>query len=283
MFEKTTSFVLRIKDQPYLIDEPKIMGILNITPDSFYDGGKYTELESLRKRIDTMAEEGADIIDIGGQSSRPGAMQIPAGEEWERIRHAVKYCAAEYPGIPVSVDTYYSEVFRNAYHEGAAIVNDISGWRFDPALPELAAELHTPYILMHMQGEPATMQQNPVYKDVVADILSYLDKKKYELTGYGVTDIILDPGIGFGKSLNDNLLILKHLDLFTRLGSLVLLGVSRKSMFERITGSPKEDTLGVNSAVHLMAMQAGARIIRVHDVKEAVRVRKLFRSLEEAQ
>lgn len=283
MFEKTTSFVLRIKNKPYLIDEPKIMAILNVTPDSFHDGGKYSDQDNLKKRIDTIVAEGADIIDIGGQSSRPGAIRITAREEWKRIRPAVEYCTAEYPEIPISIDTYYSEVFSNAYCEGAAIVNDISGWRFDPDLPKVAADLHVPYILMHMQGEPATMQRNPAYRNVVADVLSYLDKKKYELTEYGVTDIILDPGIGFGKTLNDNLLLIKHIDLFTRLDSLVLLGVSRKSMFEKITGLPKEETLGANSAIHFMAMQAGVRILRVHDVKETVLIRKLFLSLNEAQ
>ncbi len=280
MFDKTTSFVLRINDRPFLVDEPKIMGILNVTPDSFYDGGKYTEQHLLISRIDQMVEEGVEFFDIGGQSSRPGAVQLPPEEEWLRIQSAVEYCHSNYPNIPISIDTFYSKVFNKAYDKGAAIINDISGWRFDADLPKLAAQLHVPYILMHMQGVPASMQIKPVYEDVVAEVLSYLDRKKYELIQMGLTDIILDPGIGFGKSIEDNLTLIKYLDLFTRLDSLVMLGVSRKSMFEKITGSPKEETLGANSAIHLKAMEAGVRLFRVHDVKEAVRIKKLFKALE---
>lgn len=280
MFESTTEFVFKIHKKLHYINRTQIMGILNVTPDSFFDGNKYTTEDNIRLRIDTMVEEGADIIDIGGQSSRPGSARISSEEEWNRIQFAVGYTCKKYPGILVSIDTYYGEVFRKAYNIGAAIFNDISAWYYDPGIPELVAELEAPYILMHMQGTPETMQSSPSYTDVISEVLSFLDKKRSFLIATGVRDIILDPGIGFGKTLGHNLNLINHIDLFTRLDCLVLLGVSQKAMFRKIANAQPDEVLGMNSAVHLFAMQKGVRILRVHNVAEAVRIRSLYEAMK---
>lgn len=280
MFTSTTEFVFKIHKKLHYINRTQIMGILNVTPDSFFDGNKYKTDDLVKQRIETMVHEGADIIDVGGQSSRPGSVRINAEDEWNRIRFAVNYICKNYPNILVSIDTYHGEVFRKAHDLGASIFNDISAWHYDPSIPELVAELEAPYVLMHMQGTPETMQDAPSYKNVVSEVLSFIDKKRSSLVEAGVKDIIIDPGIGFGKTVEHNLCLIKHLDLFTRLGCLVLLGVSQKNMFRKIANAQPEEILGMSSAVHLFAMQNGARILRVHDVAEAARIRALFEAMD---
>ncbi len=280
MFEQVTHFELRMGDKLYSLDSPKIMGILNVTPDSFFDGGNYLSTKELYRRIDSMIKEGVDIVDVGGQSSRPGAIRVSEEEEWNRIKPALEYLLYNYPNQGVSIDTFYSYVFERAHDKGAAMINDISAGLFDSKLPLLAEKYKVPYVLMHMQGAPQNMQSQPHYEDVVAEILTYLDQKRMKLIDLGVTDVIVDPGFGFGKSLEHNLLLLKHLHLFSRLGSPLMVGVSNKSFLRKAVGEIELLGSGVNAAVHTHCLLSGAMILRVHDVAEAVRVRAMWKAMQ---
>jgi dihydropteroate synthase len=279
VFEQTTHYELRIRNQLYSLKEPHIMGILNVTPDSFFDGGKFNAKENLFYRIDQMIEQGADIIDLGGQSTRPGAQRLGEEEEWIRIKPALEYLRDHHPQKIISIDTFYSFVFERAFEMGASIINDISAGAFDAKLPLLAEKYQVPYVLMHMQGIPGNMQVNPVYGDVVAEILSFLDIKRTQLIEKGVKDIVIDPGFGFGKSLEHNLTLLKHLHLFSRLDSPLMVGLSNKSFLKKLTGNEEVLGSGVNAAAHMQSLFSGALILRVHDVAEAVRVRELWKAL----
>jgi dihydropteroate synthase len=278
VFEQTTHYELRIRNQLYSLEEPKIMGILNVTPDSFFDGGKHNVGDNLFVRIDQIIGEGADILDLGGQSTRPGAQKLSEEEEWNRIKPAVEYLYKHYPQTIISIDTFYSSVFERAFEKGASIINDISAGVFDERLPLLAEKFQVPYVLMHMQGVPGNMQVNPVYGDVVAEVLSFLDIKRSQLIEKGVKDILIDPGFGFGKSLEHNLALLKHLHLFSRLDSPLMVGLSNKSFLKRVAGDGEVLGSGVNAAAHMQCLLSGAMILRVHDVAEAVRVRELWKA-----
>jgi dihydropteroate synthase len=260
------------------LDIPKVMGILNITPDSFYKGSRYRSDIEIIKAAELMISEGADILDIGGYSSRPGAADISVEEEAERVLHAIKLISGKFQDIVISVDTFRSEIARKAVEEcGAHIINDISGGDADENMFGLVAELNVPYIIMHMQGNPGNMQDNPVYEDVVADILKWLGERIFRLRSTGVNDIIIDPGFGFGKTADHNFELLKRLDEFIVAGLPVLAGLSRKSMIWKTLDVTADDALNGTTVLNTLALAGGADILRVHDVKEAKQAVTLFK------
>lgn len=259
---------------------PRIMGIINVTPDSFYAGSRYFDEKSILEAASRMLDEGADFIDVGGYSSRPGAEDITIEEEKSRVLRALKLITREIPGAIVSVDTFRAEIAYEAVVEcGAKIINDISGGEADKEMFNVVAELNVPYILMHMQGTPRTMQINPVYNDVVADILMWFGERIFKLRTMGVKDIILDPGFGFGKTVEHNFELLRRLGEFKIAGLPIMVGLSRKSMIWKTLGVKPEDALNGTTALNMAALINGADILRVHDVKEAVQVRTLYLKL----
>ncbi len=245
------------------------MGILNLTPDSFFEGSRYAEPSQLKARLLQMESDGVDIIDLGGQSTRPGATRISAIEEWERVKPALELIAEHFPHIPVSIDTFYSEVASKAINAGAAMVNDVSAGQIDAAMFSTVASLHVPYVLMHMKGDPQTMQKQAGYEDVAAEVVSFFSEKINELTSLGVADIVLDPGFGFAKTQAHNYTLLKHLDELSIFNLPLLVGVSRKKMIQNLVGSDAAGALNGTTVVNTLALQSGAHILRVHDVKEA--------------
>lgn len=268
---------LNIKGRLVSAGDPMIMGILNVTPDSFYDGGRYTEEDSIKCRIDSILEEGADIIDIGAYSSRPGATDISVEEEWKRLEKALSLIFKMHPDAVVSVDTFRSEIVRKAVEAGAAMVNDISGGDSDTDMFSTIADLHVPYIMMHMQGTPQTMQDSPRYNNVTNDILELFNLKINRLRELGVKDIILDPGFGFGKTTNDNYDIMNNMEKFRIFGMPLLVGVSRKSMIYKTLNTDAAKSLNGTSVLNTIALIKGAAILRVHDVREAVECVKLYK------
>ena len=251
------------------------MGILNITPDSFHDGNRYMSESAILKRVESMIQQGADIIDVGGQSTRPGATPISAEEEWSRIGvHLIKLIAT-FPMAIFSIDTFYSSVARKAIDAGVSVINDVSAGSIDPEIITAAASMRTPYILMHMQGNPRTMQKRPEYKNVVHEVLEFFVSKIDFLTKNGIHDIIIDPGFGFGKTTEQNYELLKYLQKFTVTGYPILAGLSRKSMVTKILNVSPADSLTGTIALNTIALLKGASLLRVHDVKEAHEVRKI--------
>ena len=259
------------------LSTPAIMAILNITPDSFYDGGNNYDEKTALAAVESFLKDGVDIIDIGGQSSRPGSKRITSTEEWNRIESPLKLVMKLFPQTIISVDTFYSEVAQKAIDEGAAIINDVSAGAIDPKLPNVAAENNTPYILMHMQGTPGTMQVNPTYNNVVTDVLSFFKLKVQQLKSMGIKDIIIDPGFGFGKTIEDNYALLKNLELFRIFECPVMAGFSRKSMITKLLNVKSKDALNGTTILNTIALLNGASILRVHDVKEAIQVRKIMK------
>jgi len=256
---------------------PRVMGVINVTPDSFYNSSRFTTDGEIVKAASAMIEEGADILDIGGFSSRPGAENVTAGEEKSRVLKAVKLVTGLFPDAIISVDTFRSEIAREAVLDyGAAIINDISGGEADDKMFTIAGKLQVPYIMMHMQGVPSTMQKNPVYDNVTADILKWFGERIVRLQSEGVNDIILDPGFGFGKTINQNYELLNHLGDFSIAGLPLLVGISRKSMIWKTLEITPGDALNGTSVLNTVALMNGADILRVHDVKEAVQAIKLF-------
>jgi dihydropteroate synthase len=260
---------------------PKVMGIINVTPDSFYKGSRLTEEEEILKAASQMVEDGADILDVGGYSSRPGADNITTEQERTRVINAIKLINHELPEAIISIDTFRSEIVLEAVLDaGAGIINDISGGEADKKMFQVVEKLRVPYIMMHMQGSPGTMQKNPVYDDVVADILRWFGERIFRLQSMGVSDIIIDPGFGFGKTTAQNYEILRHLDDFSIAGLPVLVGISRKSMIWKTLEITPEEALNGTTALNAIALFNGADILRVHDVKEAVQVVKLIETLK---
>jgi dihydropteroate synthase len=260
---------------------PKVMGIINVTPDSFYKGSRLTEEEEILKAASQMVDDGADILDVGGYSSRPGADNITTEEERTRVINAIKLINHELPEAIISIDTFRSEIVLEAVLDaGAGIINDISGGEADKKMFQVVEKLRVPYIMMHMQGSPGTMQKNPVYDDVVADILRWFGERIFRLQSMGVSDIIIDPGFGFGKTTAQNYEILRHLDDFSIAGLPVLVGISRKSMIWKTLEITPEEALNGTTALNAIALFNGADILRVHDVKEAVQVVKLIETLK---
>lgn len=265
------------------LELPAVMGILNITEDSFYDGGRYISEDQWIERTRQMLEEGAAIIDIGAASSRPGAAEVPEEIEYQRVVNAVKFLSNAFPGIIISVDTYRSRVADAALHAGASIINDISAGLFDERMADVAADYDACCILMHMQGTPATMQINPQYNDVVAEVSDFLLRRAEVFSEKGVSSLVLDPGFGFGKTLEHNYTLLKHLDQITQLGYPVLAGLSRKSMIYKLLNLTPAEALNGTTALHMVALLRGAALLRVHDVKQAMEVVQLYKQLIQNQ
>lgn len=255
---------------------PQVMGILNVTPDSFYDGGTYTTESSILNQVEKMLVEGASIIDVGGYSSRPDAADIPEKEEINRSVNAIKLIHKKFPSAILSIDTFRSEVARQGVLEGASIINDISAGELDSKMFKTVADLKVPYIAMHMRGTPQTMRTLTEYENPIKEITDYFQRKISTLEAFGITDVIIDPGFGFAKTIDQNFLLLKHLGHFKILGKPILAGLSRKSMIWKTLGATSKDALSGTLALNMIALNQGATLLRVHDVKENVDVVKLF-------
>jgi dihydropteroate synthase len=262
------------------LSRPRIMGIINITDDSFYAGSRHTAGDEILATAGRMLDDGADIIDIGGCSTRPGSEEVPEPVERERVTRAARLILGKYPEAVISVDTYRASVAEAAVADaGASIINDISGGEMDDGMFPLIARLNVPYIMMHMQGTPRTMQLNPVYDDVVADILQWFGKRLALLRAAGVKDIILDPGFGFGKNAEHNFAMLRRFSEFRIAGMPLMAGLSRKSMVWKTLGITPDLALNGTSALNMAALVNGASILRVHDVREAREVVTLFEKI----
>ncbi|NEW83680.1 MAG: dihydropteroate synthase [Mariniphaga sp.] len=263
------------------LNAPMVMGILNVTPDSFYDGGVYITESAIKKRAAQIIDEGGQFIDIGAMSTKPGAVEISLQEELDRLLPAVKTVRAEFPEASLSVDTYRSEVVNAVYTEiGGFIVNDISGGTFDTNMFEAVAKLHLPYILMHSKGKSDKMQNLPIYEDVVKEVVLFLSTQVQKLRRLGVCDIIIDPGFGFGKTVDHNFEILNRLDAFKIFELPVLVGVSRKTMIWRTLDISPEESLNGTTVLNTLALSGGCDILRVHDVKAAVETIKLVSKIK---
>ena len=254
---------------------PIVMGILNVTEDSFFDGGLYLNEEQIIARCKKMLEEGASIIDIGAQSSRPGATLIQADDELLKILPIIKLLKTEIPEIIISIDTFWAKTANECIKAGAHIINDISAGEMDENMFDTIAKLQVPYIIMHIKGTPQNMQNNPTYNNVVAEVISYFDEKITLLKAKGVEQIIIDPGFGFGKTLAHNYQLLNALDQFNQFELPVLIGTSRKSMIYKLINTSPQEALNGTSVTNTMALQKGASILRVHDVKEAMECIKI--------
>lgn len=264
------------KEKQLTITEPIVMGILNVTPNSFYNKGRGNDVDSLLHSAHKMLEEGATIIDVGGASSKPGEPLIDPAEELKRVIPVINALSKRYPALWLSIDTYHAAVAKAAVEAGAAIVNDISAGAIDPDMLPTVAALRTPYIAMHMQGTPATMQLQPTYTNVVAEVKHSLRQVCDRCTEAGIDQIILDPGFGFGKTVAHNYALLTHMGVLATLGKPILAGLSRKSMVCKPLKVSPEHALNGTTALNMVALMNGATILRVHDVKEAVEAVKLY-------
>lgn len=269
-------FTLNCKGRLLSINKPIVMGILNINDDSFFDGSRFKNDSNLLHTAEQMLLDGASILDVGGQSTRPGSEWIDANTELSRVLPAIEAIDKNFPEAFISVDTFYSVVVREAVAAGACIINDVSAGSIDDELLETVAALNIPYVLMHMKGRPQTMQQNPQYENVTSQILDFFIHKLSALRAKGVKDIIIDPGFGFGKTTEHNFTLLKNLSIFKITGNPILLGISRKGMIYRSLGTNAEQALNGTSILNTLGLINGANILRVHDVKEAVEAIKLF-------
>jgi dihydropteroate synthase len=267
---------LNLRGQIIDLHSPKVMGILNVTPDSFYDGGKYITTTKLLSQADKMLAEGAAILDVGGYSTRPYAPPISEKEETKRVVGAITLLVKHFPEANISIDTFRSEVAKAAIAEGAVLINDISGGSLDNKMFETVAQLKVPYVLMHTRGTPQTMTEETHYEDIIMDLLAYFHKKIALLRSLGVVDVMIDVGFGFAKTREQNFLLLKNLQTFRLLGLPLLVGVSRKSMIYKTLNIPTEEALAGTVALNMQALLHGASLLRVHDVKEAVQTIKLF-------
>lgn len=271
------NFSLNLSGRLLDLSEPRIMGILNITPDSFYTKGRDSDLDSALRLAEQMYADGASIIDIGGQSTRPGAKVVGAEEEIKRVVPVIEALIKRFPEMIISVDTYYAAVAKASVEAGALIINDISAGLLDEKMLPTISMLDVSYILMHMQGTPQIMQQNPQYGDVVVEVFDFLNQRVQLAREMGIKDIVIDLGFGFGKTISQNYSLLKHLRAFEMLQCPMLVGVSRKSMIYKALGIGPEDALNGTSILHAWALQAGAHLLRVHDVKAAVEAVQLYK------
>lgn len=265
------------------LDKPIVMGVLNVTPDSFYDGGRYVSEKEVLKQAELMLMEGATFIDVGGMSSKPGAEVIPEEEELSRVIGVIELIHRKFPEALLSIDTVRAKVAREAIAAGASMVNDISAGGIDDQLFHTVRDLKVPYVLMHMQNLPKSMQIKPNYSDVVAEILDFLILKVNELKELGVVDVLIDPGFGFGKTVANNYELLNKLHVFKILEVPILVGLSRKSMIYKVLETTPDKALNGTTALHMVALQQGAKVLRVHDVKPAIETIELFLALEEAK
>lgn len=274
------SYTLNCNGRLLDVSAPRVMGILNVTPDSFYAGSRRQTEEDICKRVHQIMDEGASMIDIGAYSTRPGAEDVPVEEEMRRLRKGLQIIFREYPDAIVSVDTFRADVARMCVEEyGAAIINDISGGTFDPLMFRTVAALRTPYILMHIQGNIQTMQQHPHYDNITKEICMYFAEKVQQLRDLGARDIILDPGFGFGKTVAHNYELLAHLQELKVFRLPLLVGISRKSMIYKLLGGGPEEALNGTTVLNTLSLLGGANILRVHDVKPCVEAVKLVRAM----
>lgn len=268
---------LNLKGNLVSLATPLIMGILNVTPDSFFADSRKQDEAAIDARIQQILSEGGDLIDLGGYSSRPDAAEVTPAEEMRRLEVALSLLQRHYPQVPVSVDTFRADIARRCAEEyGVAMINDISGGELDAQMFSTVADLHIPYIMMHMRGTPQTMQQHCDYTDLMEEIMRYFARKVEQLRLLGVNDIILDPGFGFSKTLAQNYELMAHLDEFKAFDLPLLVGVSRKSMIYKLLGGTPADSLNGTTVLHTYALLHGANILRVHDVKAAVEVRTII-------
>lgn len=256
------------------------MGILNVTPNSFYDGGKHKEINSIIHQVDKMLSEGADFIDIGAYSSKPSAEFVSEEEEIKRLVPIVKSLVDTFPNIILSVDTFRAQVAKASVENGVAMVNDIAAGLLDDKMLETVAELKVPYIMMHMRGNPQTMQSLTQYDDIVKEMIFYFSERIQKARSFGISDIVIDPGFGFAKTLEQNYEVLHKMELFEMLELPILAGISRKSMIYKVLESSPQEALNGTSVLNTIALQKGAKILRVHDVKEAVECIKLVSKLK---
>ena len=273
--------ILNIKGDILDLSSPKIMGILNVTPDSFYDGGVFSNEKKILAQVEKMILDGADIIDIGGFSSKPGAKTISLKEEEKRVIPIIKLINKTFNKIIISVDTFRSEIAEKSLNEGASIINDISGGDLDKNIYQISYKYKAPYIMMHMNGVPSNMQNNPKYENINHDIIKDFTSKIDSAEKKGVCDIIIDPGFGFGKTIQHNYQILNNLKLYTVLKKPILVGISRKSMIYKLLKTDPSKALNGTTSLNTIALINGANILRVHDVKEAKEVIKLYSFLKE--
>lgn len=270
--------VWRLRGRLVRREAPLVMGILNRTPDSFLGASRLDRLEHVVQAADSMLSEGADILDLGGASSRPGAQEVPLEEERRRVLPAIEALRFRFPNALISVDTWRAAVAAEAVEAGADLVNDISAGRLDPDMFTRVATLGVPYILMHMQGQPRTMQQAPHYRDVVAEVVRYLGERLLAARQAGIADLLVDPGFGFGKTTAHNYALLRGLPALKQLGVPVLVGLSRKRMINEVLGTTPAEALNGTTVLNTMALQQGAVVLRVHDVRPAVEAVKLLRT-----
>lgn len=269
-------YTLSCRGQLLDLTTPVVMGIINITDDSFYAESRSRHLQHIIEKAGEHLANGARILDLGAQSTRPGAVTVGAQEELDRLLPAIHGIINHYPEAIISVDTYYAAVAEKTVQAGAAIINDVSAGEMDPEMLATAGRLQVPYIAMHMQGTPATMQKDPQYDNVVREVLDYFIQKTAQCRAAGINDVILDPGFGFGKTIAHNYTLLRDLNLFHILECPLLVGVSRKSMIYRLLNTSPEAALNGTTVIHTLALQQGAHLLRVHDVKEAVETVKLL-------
>jgi len=269
-------FSLNCKGKILTLEKPVVMGIINATPDSFYEGHLRDTKENLLSRVAKMIVDGASIIDIGGQSTRPGSDPINKNEESDRVLPIIELIHKTFPTTIISIDTYYSYVAKEAILAGASIVNDISAGKFDEEMISIVASAKVPYICMHMQGTPENMQKNPVYEDITNDILTFFIQKVEDCKKAGILDIIIDPGFGFGKTIQHNFTLLKNLKMLSMIGYPILAGLSRKSLINKTLNIDQSKALNGTTVLNTLAIQNGASLLRVHDVKEAMETIQLF-------
>lgn len=262
------------------LSEPKIMGILNTTPNSFYDGGSSESMDIILKKVEKHIADGADILDIGGYSTKPGAEEVSEEEELMRTIPVIEALIKKYPELIISIDTFRGSVARAAINAGASIINDVSGFELDEEMLPTIAELKVPYILMHMKGTPQNMQNNPTYKDISLEVNEYFSKKIATLRSLGINDIILDPGFGFAKTLEHNYELFSKMEVLGYNEFPILVGISRKSMIHKFFGTTPQEALNGTTALNMVALQKGAKILRVHDVKEAKETLKIYNALQ---
>lgn len=273
-------WALSIDGQVNEFDGPIIMGILNATPDSFYNQGRDSSIEAMLQTAETMILAGATILDVGGMSTRPGADEIDTETEANRIIPVLQLLKQRFPNTFLSVDTYRADVAEKAILHGAHIINDVSGGTFDPNIIPLVANTQMPFVCMHALGKPQTMQQNPVYNNVVEDVKAYFSERVHTLGQAGINNLILDPGFGFGKTLQHNYQLLNQLDAFSSLNKPMLVGISRKSMIYKPLAISANEAMNGTSALHMHALKNGASILRVHDVAEAMQCIQLHELIE---
>jgi dihydropteroate synthase len=270
---------INCKGQLIDLTAPKVMGILNVTPDSFFDGGKYKDASAILNQVETMINDEATFIDIGGYSSRPGADDVSEDEELNRVIPVIELVLKHFPETLISVDTFRSEVAKKSIKAGAALINDISAGKLDDRMLYTIGKLGVPYIMMHMKGNPKTMQQQTEYNDLVKEVITYFAERIAAAHAEKINDIIIDPGFGFAKTLDQNYELLNRLELLQMLDKPILAGVSRKSMIYKTLNTTSEQALNGTTALHMVALQKGAKILRVHDVKEAMECVTLYNQL----